>query len=32
LIPLAALIGWVRASGLKASDPAAFAKMGENRL
>jgi amino acid transporter len=31
LIPLAAIIGWLRASALKASNPAAYARMGENR-
>jgi amino acid transporter len=32
LIPLAAILGWLRASALKSSNPAAFARMGENRL
>lgn len=32
LIPVAAVVGWLLAARLKASDPAAFAKLGENRL
>lgn len=31
LIPLAALVGYLMASRLKARDPAAYARMGENR-
>ncbi|WP_192931219.1 APC family permease [Gemmobacter serpentinus] len=32
LVPLVALAGWLMAARLRARDPAAFARMGENRL